>query len=328
MEKKNRTGIAVAGSILTDVLNTVSRYPASGELTQISAVSRAAGGCVPNVSADLKMLAGDVDVYACGKISDDENGRFTLDFMKDRGVITEPVAVSPDGATSFTQVISVAGGQRTFFTFPGASADFGFDDIDLDALNVRMLHLGYFLLLEKVDNGDGLKILKKAKELGIDTSIDLVTENSDRYGLILPCLPYVDYLIVNETESARLAGTDPAFGNLATAARKLLALGVRQKVIIHFPKGSICASADGGIAVLGSRKLPKGFIKGTTGAGDAFCAGALLGIYRGFSDRKILELATDAATAALRENDAVSGLADVETVRKLCANFGRNTLRL
>lgn len=406
MENEKRKGIAVAGSILTDVINTVSRYPASGELTQISAVARAAGGCVPNVAADLRILADEIDeidVYACGRVSDDENGRFTVDFLKGYGVNTENIIIAPDNSTSFTQVISVAGGQRTFFTFPGASADFGFEDMNIAALKakrVRLLHLGYFLLLEKVDNGDGLKILKRAKELGIETSIDLVTENSDRYSLILPCLPYVDYLIVNETECARLSGMGEALGNAAEAhgiaapsaeniiaapsveniiagAKKLLEMGVRKKVIVHFPQGSVCVSAaaaagqknaaaqgnakgaeaaqedapppenaaepgnaaaaagqknaapaEAKTTALGSRRLPAGFIKGTTGAGDAFCAGALLGIFRGLDDLGILTLATDAAAAALRGNDAVSGLCDVEAVRLLCKDLERNELCL
>lgn len=37
-------GIAVAGSILADVINTVSKYPKEGELTRICKVSRAVGG--------------------------------------------------------------------------------------------------------------------------------------------------------------------------------------------------------------------------------------------------------------------------------------------
>lgn len=49
-----KKGIAVAGSILVDIINTVSKFPNEGELTQISSVSRAVGGCVPNVAVDIK----------------------------------------------------------------------------------------------------------------------------------------------------------------------------------------------------------------------------------------------------------------------------------
>ena len=110
-----------------------------------------------------------------------------------------------------------------------------FEDIDFDKLDVKMLHLGYFLLLEKVDRGDGQAILKKAKDFGIQTSIDLVSENSERYSLVLPCLPYTDYLIINEVEAGKLTGIDPMDENLEMIARKLKELGVQEKVIIHKP---------------------------------------------------------------------------------------------
>ena len=38
--------------------------------------------------------------------------------------------VADDEVICFTDVMSVAGGQRTFFTYPGGSADFEYDDID------------------------------------------------------------------------------------------------------------------------------------------------------------------------------------------------------
>ena len=131
MEKK---GIAVAGSILADVINTVSKYPKEGELTQICKVTRAVGGCVPNVAIDLKRLCPDLDVMAAGRISNDDNGKYVLDILCKNGVNTDNITITDDNKTSFTQVISVEGGQRTFFTFPGASADFDYDDIDFGTL--------------------------------------------------------------------------------------------------------------------------------------------------------------------------------------------------
>ncbi|MBO4733176.1 MAG: carbohydrate kinase family protein [Clostridia bacterium] len=180
----------------------------------------------------------------------------------------------------------------------------------------------------KVDGGDGVKILKSAKENGIDTSIDLVSENSDRYETVLPCLPYTDYLVINELEAGKLTGIEPEVGNITTTARKLLCLGVNKTVIIHFPDGSVCANKNGDLTALGSYDLPKGYIKGTTGAGDAFCAGALVGIAEGLSDEEILALATNCATMALGTEDATSGLTDVRTAHNICKIFERKSLCL
>ena len=302
----NKTGIAVAGTILVDKLNEIGAYPASGELTKILSVSRAVGGAVPNVGIDIKRVDPTIPVSAIGKIGNDAEGDFLVDTLEANGVDAS-LLVRGDKPTSFTDVMSIVGGQRTFFTYPGACADFGVDDVNFDKMNAKMLHLGYFLLLDKVDSGDGEKILKAAQEKGIKTSIDLVSENSDRYHIVKDCLKYTDNVIINELEAGMIAGIEPCHENLEKIARALKDMGVSERVIIHMPETGVCLS-DNGFFELPSWELPKGFIKGKTGAGDAFCAGALIGIYRGLDEMGILTLAQKSATASLSAADAICGM--------------------
>ena len=325
---QTRNGIAVAGSVIVDKINEIRAYPKSGELTQILHIEKSVGGCVPNVGLDLKKIRPDIPIAALGKVGSDEEGEFVLKTLREGGVDESGIVVTDGDKTSFTDVMSVVNGQRTFFNYPGAASDFGIDDIDFDSLNARILHLGYFLLLDRVDGGDGLRILRRAKELGIRTSIDLVSENSDRYKCVLPCLPFTDYLIINELEAGRLTGISPDLKNIPEIAKKLLDLGVNKKVIIHFPAGSVCADKSGDITTLGSYKLPDGYIKGTTGAGDAFCAGCLIGINSGLNDEGILEYGTLCAAMALSSEDAVSGMTDINTAADKCHDFERNKLCL
>lgn len=312
----NRNGIAVAGTILVDKLYEISAYPNAGELTQIKNISVALGGLVPNDGIDLKRVCPDMPVFAIGKVGDDGEGRFVLDTLSKNGLDISGVIVDKEGKTSFTDVMSVVGGQRTFFTYPGVNATFGEADINWDSLSCKMLHLGYFLLLDAVDNGEGLKILKKAKELGISTSIDLVSENSDRYSCVVPCLPYVDNLIINELEAGKLCGIEPTDDNLVELARKLLSMGVRDRVIIHTPDIGICVT-ESSVATLESWPLPKGFKKGSTGAGDAFCAGALIAIHEGLDDDTVLKYAQMTAVSSLRAVDATSGVVELGELLKL-----------
>ncbi len=316
-----RRGIAVAGSILVDQINEIAAYPSAGELTQIRRVQKAVGGCVPNVAIDIKRIDPDLTVKAVGRIGKDEEGDFVKTVLSENGVDVSPLTLSDD-KTSFTQVMSVVGGQRTFFTYAGACAEFGSSDVDLEGLNVKMLHLGYFLLLDKIDRGEGVEILKRACELGIKTSIDLVSENSDRYSLVLPCLPYTHNLIVNELEAGQMTGIEPKKENLRAIAEKLKALGVRERVIIHMKDLGVCLS-DKGFTVLGAYDVPKSWIKGTTGAGDAFCSGALVGIYRDANDEEILDLASAAAIGALSAPDAISGMRTEKELFELCKNVKR-----
>lgn len=296
----------MAGTILVDKLNEIGAYPASGELTKILSVSRAVGGAVPNVGIDIKRVDPTITVKAVGKIGRDAEGDFLVDTLEGNGVDAS-LLVRGDKPTSFTDVMSIVGGQRTFFTYPGACADFGFEDIDFDKLDAKMLHLGYFLLLDKVDGGDGEKILKAAQEKGIKTSIDLVSENSNRYHIVKDCLKYTDNVIINELEAGMIAGIEPKRENLEKIARTLKDMGVSERVIIHMPETGVCLS-DNGFFELPSWDLPKGFIKGKTGAGDAFCAGALIGIYRGLDEMGILTLAQKTATASLSAADAIGGM--------------------
>ena len=327
MGNENRNGIAVAGTVIVDKINEISAYPSVGELTQIRGIQNAIGGCVPNVAVDLKKIAPQLPIHAIGLIGNDPEGKFVEETLSAAGLDISGLAVKAGEKTSFTDVMSIPGGQRTFFTYPGASANFGVDDIDFDSLDVKLLHLGYFLLLQRVDDGDGEKILKKALEYGIETSIDLVSENSDRYSLVLPCLKYTDYLIINEMEAGKLAGIEPLHENLETIARKLKEMGVRKKVIIHMPDCSVSYS-DEGYACVGSYILPEGYIQGTTGAGDAFCAGALIGIYHGWSDVQIMEFASACAVAALGSADATSGMKTEQEIKAFCNGFSRRNVTL
>jgi sugar/nucleoside kinase (ribokinase family) len=317
-----KTGIAVAGTILVDKLNEIAAYPASGELTKILSVSRAVGGAVPNVGIDIKRVDPSIPVMAVGKIGNDAEGDFLVDVLE-KNCVDASLLVRGDKPTSFTDVMSIIGGQRTFFTFPGACADFGFDDVDFESLDVKMLHLGYFLLLDKVDGGDGEKILKVAQEKGIKTSIDLVSENSDRYHIVKSCLKYVDNVIINELEAGMIAGIEPCRENLEKIARAIKEMGVSERVIIHMPETGVCLS-DNGFFELPSWDLPKGFIKGKTGAGDAFCAGALIGIYRELDEMEILTLAQKAATASLTSSSSIDGMISENEIDEMLKRININ----
>ncbi len=318
---KEKSGIAVAGTLLVDKINEIAAYPQNGELTKILKTHTSVGGCVPNVCIDLKKICPDLPVFAVGKVGDDQEGEYICSALSQASVDITHIKTA-NKKTSFTDVMSVSGGQRTFFTFAGADNDLTADDIDFNTLDCKMLHLGYFLLLDKIDKGEGLAILKKASEMGIETSIDLVSENSDRYALVRPCLPFTDYLIVNETEAEKLADMPYSKENAEEICKKLKKLGVRKKIIIHNPLYSVCYS-ENGFTALGSFILPDGFIVGTTGAGDAFCAAALYAVYCGKADKEILGFASAAAVMSLKAADATSGLCAKEDIIKYCEDFER-----
>ena len=46
--KSEKSGIAIAGNMLTDFVKLVNVYPEKGMLANVISISRAVGGCVPN----------------------------------------------------------------------------------------------------------------------------------------------------------------------------------------------------------------------------------------------------------------------------------------
>ena len=334
MKKK----ITFCGNILVDSVKTISTWPEKGMLVQISDVRRSVGGSVCNTGVDLKVLDPSVEVSALGKVGADDAGDFAVSALEAKGLDCSRVLRVADVPTTFTDVMTVAGtGERTFFNMHGADSRLLPDDVDATKLDCDIFHLGYLLLLDGLDAPDAefgtqaARLLAKVQAAGIKTSVDIVSEQSERFPKIVrPALRYCDYLVVNEIEGALATGL-PCRGAdgtvtveaLSKIAEALFALGVREKVVLHCPEMSVCRSADGAVSVVPSLELPSEWIKGAVGAGDAFCAGMLYSFLTGLSDEAGMKLASCAAAANLAVTDSISGALPLAETLELEKRFNR-----
>ena len=337
-QTENRNGIAVAGNILTDEVKIIEAFPERGMLVNITAMSRAVGGGVPNTLISLARIDPTLALSALGKRGDDEGGRYALGELQQNGIDTSGVLVTANHPTGFSDVMTLEGtGERTFFHNRGANAHFVPSDIQLSTLNCRMLHVAYIHLLDGFDAPDPdygttlARFLKAAQKAGILTSVDVVSSLGERFAeVVKAALPYTDNAIMNEIEACGVSGLAPRDGegklimeNIRATMEMLMSHGVGQRVIVHCPEVGFCLSKDGTYTVVPSLKLPAGYIKGTVGAGDSFCAGCLYGIYNGFCDHDILEFASGAAACNLSATDSVSGMKDAEYIRELIGTYGK-----
>lgn len=329
--KSEKKGITVAGNLIVDFVKKIDSFPQKQMLSGISSVSRAVGGCVPNTAIGLRAIDPSIPVRAAGKVGKDESGAFIVNELQKRGIDTSLVLKS-DLPTSFSDVMTEEkSGERTFFHYRGANAEFSPEDLAAKDLGTSMLHIGYVLLLDLFDRENAeygtemARALCEAKSAGIKTSIDAVSDNKGGFARkLFPALRYTDNVIVNEIEACGAAGL-PARGangalipeNVRASAEKLMAAGVGERVIVHCPEAGFLLHRGGDFTVVPSLALPKGFIKGSVGAGDAFCAGCLYGIYRGLSDGEILEFASGAAAACLSEEDSIGGMRSIEKIKEL-----------
>ena len=330
-----RKGIMLAGNILTDSVKMIPSYPEKGMLVTVSEIKRGVGGAVPNSGIDLAVMDADLPVFAVGRVGEDDNGQFVIDTMQSAGIDVSGVKRVKDG-TSFSDVMTVEGtGERTFFHYRGANREFCIDDVSVDKITARMFHLGYLLLLDKMEEPDdeygnkAARLLASVQEKGILTSVDVVSESSGHFAkVVVPCLKYCNYVIINEIEACQVGGNTPRNENgelidaeVWASMQFILSKGVKDCVIVHAPECGFILRADGTRTKVNSLRLPNGYIKGSVGAGDAFCAGCLYGLYNGWEDDKILQFSAAAAACNLAEADSVTGMKSAEGVWALHEKF-------
>lgn len=321
--------IVLSGNVNVDSVKMLPQWPERGRLVNISNVRRAVGGCVSNTGIDLKVLDPSVSVGAVAKIGADEPGVFARATLKSYGLETDGLMTTDGQGTATVDCLTVEGsGERTFLFSRGAGSMLVPDDIDVSKLNCEIFHLGYLLLLDGLDAVDeeygtkAARLLAKVQAAGIKTSIDVVSEQSTRFPQIVrPALKYCDYVVINEVEASLATGV--ADSDMRGMCEALMSCGVRERVVVHCPAKSASLSLDGRYDELGSLILPKGWIVGSTGAGDAFCAGMLLSFLRGMDSVDGMRLASCSAACNLAVADSVSGAKSAEESLLLERRFER-----
>lgn len=334
-EKK---GITIAGNILADVVKTITDYPPLGMLTYINDISYAVGGCAPNTAINLAKIDCSIPISVIGKVGNDEKGRYIISQLQKNGIDVDSVSFSETADTSFTDVMSLPSGERTFFHQKGANFEFSPKDINISSLNCNLFHIGYILLLDKFDAYDAeygtvmARFLHSVQKCGIKTSVDVVSDSTADYkAKIVPALRYCDYVIINEIECCNIWEI-PAYDsngkilkdNIKLAMKKMAECGVREKIVIHSKEISFALDVKSGeFTEVPSLRIPKDAIKGSVGAGDAFCAACLYGIYNSFTDRELLEFASGAAACNLFAANSVDGMRSRSGIYEVCEKYGR-----
>ena len=335
-----RRGIAGAGNWIIDHLYICDRFPQEETLANILEEGRGTGGAPYNCLVDIAKFGPPpgseaIPLEAIGLTGKDADGQFIHTNMVELGVDAAGLASTDAAPTSYTNVMVVKRtGRRTFFHNRGANAHFGLEHVAVKKIKARLLHLGYLLLLDRFDEPDdqfgtvAARLLSRCQNAGIETSIDVVSEDSQRFPKIVkPALRHADYAILNELEAGRTTGHDlkpdghPDPKAIRASAEELLRLGVRRLVCIHMPEGGYARTADGQELWQPSLALPPGYIRGAAGAGDAFCAGMLYGIHERWEIGRSLKLAVCAAAVNLSDPGCTAAATTLADTLKLAEKY-------
>jgi len=340
MKKKkssSRCGLLAGGNWIIDQVKMIDVYPQRDQLANIRGQSQGTGGSPYNVLVDLARLGAPFPLMGAGLVGEDNLGRIILEDCRRWKIDAAAIRATSEAPTSYTDVMTEQGnGHRTFFHHRGANASWDGAGLNFKKTKARIFHLGYLLLLDALDARDSkfgtkaARLLHAARSAGLKTSVDVVSEDSDRFSrIVLPALKYVDYCILNEIEAGKTTGfriREPD-GRLNTvslrhAAGALLQNGVRELVVIHFPEGGFARTRRGEDVWQSSLNLPPKFIAGTAGAGDAFAAGVLLGLHEDWDLDRCLLTGVCAAAASLSHPTCTEGVKSLPASLKLARKFG------
>lgn len=212
--------------------------------------------------------------------------------------------------TSTTMVMVHPGGERSFIHYLGANAQFCEDDINTELIKkCQILHIAGFFLLPGLDGYSVASLLKKAKDTGIITSLDTVWDAKGRWmELLESCLPYLD-IFLPSIEEARMITGKKKEGEIA---KILIDKGV--KIVALKMEKEECYIRTKSEKI----RIPAYSIEAidTTGAGDAFVAGFLTGILKGWSIEGAGHLANAAGALSTTAIGATDGLTSLEKTLK------------
>ena len=338
MTVTERSGVLCIGTSVVDVGKVVDAYPARDHLALIEEISLSTGGGGLNMAVDLRQLGATYPIEFIAALGKDEYGDYIRSECARLAITTDRIRTVTSASTSFTDVmVERAGGRRTFFHHVGANAQFLATADDVKQSSARIMHIGAPGVMDAMDETtDGRNgwrtIVEAARELGMHTNLELSSVSPERLQeIVLPFLPSVDSVIINEFEAGGLTGIDyeapaadlqPDWDTLERMARGLVNAGVRSLAVVHVPAGAVAVASDGRAWRQPSVLVEPTRVRSTTGAGDAFASGVVYGIHDDWAVEESLRLGAAAAAACLLDAHTSAGIAPARACLALADALG------
>jgi sugar/nucleoside kinase (ribokinase family) len=278
--------IVCLGILVADVIGRPLRsIPAAGSLVLVDEMGLHIGGCASNAAIALAKL--DLPVEVIGKVGEDPFGDFVISVLQERGIGTRGVKRDSVKGTSVTMVMVDPDGERRFIHYIGANAALTLKDIDFRLISeAAILHIGGSLVLPGIDGEPTAELLRKARETGVITFLDTVWDDTGRWmALLKPSLPFIDYFIPSLPEAQQITGYEKP----EQVARDLIRRGVRTVALKMGAEGCLVMSEDGQVLRLPAYDVE---VVDATGAGDAFAAGFIAGVWHKWTLEKTARFAS------------------------------------
>ena len=210
--------VIVVGELNVDlIMNRIDRFPEIGKEVLADAMTLTLGSSSAIFASNLSTLGSSVTF--AGKVGNDNFGDIVISSLKAKGVDTQHIIHTPSQSTGVTIVLNFQE-DRANITYPGAMHLLTLKDISEKMLNgCRHLHVSSLFLQEGLKK-DIVILFKKAKELGLTTSIDPQWDPSEKWDIDLKnLLPAVDVFMPNAKELMAITGSSSLEQALSEASK-------------------------------------------------------------------------------------------------------------
>jgi sugar/nucleoside kinase (ribokinase family) len=299
--------VVCLGQFTTDVIVThVESLPEKGKAIFVDDISLNNGGCACNTAVVLGKLG--IDTAVIGKVGCDTFGDYLIKVMNDVGLDTSGIVRDYSVNTSTTAVLVSPDGERSFLHYYGGNAKMSENDINYDIIKTaKILHVAAAFLVPGLDGEPMARVLKKAQQMGVKTSLDTAWDAEGRWMQLLePCLRYIDIFIPSIEEAQILSSKK----NASEIAEVFMGYGINTVVLKLGSEGCYTRTLEGEFAVP-AFKVEK--VVDTLGAGDSFVAGFLAATVNGWNLRKACRLA-NAVGAACVSTTGTSGIRPIKEI--------------
>ena len=290
----------------------LTEMPERARLILVDEMGLYPGGCASNTAIALARLG--LPAQLIGKVGRDPLGDFLLTALAGCGVGTRGLLRDPAAGTSATMVLIDPDGERRFVHYIGANAGLSFEDVDLEMVeNASFLHIGGCFVLPAMDGEPTARLLQLARAAGVTTCLDTAWDASGRWLEVLaPCLPHLDYFVPNLAEARALTKLDRP----TDVARALLDRGVRTVALKMGAEGCLVLTQEGQMVRAPAYQVR---VEDATGAGDAFAAGFIAGIFSDYPLEKTARLANALGALCVSGKGAAGGVTTLDKTLEFMA---------
>lgn len=290
----------------------VSDIPDGQNLSILDEIRLTVAGTAAGTSVDLAKLG--ADVFAIGAIGEDELGNFVVNTMQRYGINTTGLVRKGGVQTSATMLPIRPNGERPALHVPGANAELTHEDINLDLIaEADYLHVGGTPLMTKFDGKPMAEVLSFAQKHGVTTTYDLLAiDTPDLNELVDECLPHVDYFMPGYEEAVMMCGLKER----RDVIKFFLDKGTKHTVFKMGEAGASIAWYDNGeLQEIRVPVIPVPIVD-STGCGDSFCAGFIVGLSMGWDLEKAARLGSACGALVIQGLGSDAGIVDLDSTIK------------